>query len=119
MPYKPRGEMSPKELEEARAKDRIASKKKYDKIKTGYPRGRPRQGELRPPSAGAIAIAKYRKDHLEEQREYNRIKQAEWRANNRDRSNEISRNTAIRKKRIKEYIETLKGIGNVQFFPYK
>ena len=68
---------------------------------TGYPRGRPRKGEIRPPSPNAINIAKYRKRRHERDPEWKAVlaaQQAEWKANNSERSKEISRNTKIRAK---------------------
>jgi hypothetical protein len=66
--------------------------------KTGYPRGRPRKGELRPVSKNAARCQLWRQEHLDHWREKNREYQANWRAANLERSNEIARNTYHRKK---------------------
>ena len=66
---------------------------------TGYPRGRPRKGELRPISPQAEACAEWRAKNYDHWLEKNREYQANWRAKNLERSREISRGTRIRKKK--------------------
>lgn len=81
---------------------RLAGKKIYDeKYKTGFSRARPRIDEPpRPQSANAKLQADYRARHandeayLEKRREYSR----NWRLKNLERSKEISRESARRKK---------------------
>lgn len=72
--------------------------KLYGRKPTGWAKGRPRKGEIRPATDGGLWQAKYKEDHSEYvllyQREYQRI----WRENNRARHNEISRNALQRKK---------------------
>jgi hypothetical protein len=69
---------------------------------TGYPRGRPRKGELRPTSPAAVKLAEWRERNYDHWIEMNREYQREWRAKNPERSKEISRGTRIRKKKWEE-----------------
>lgn len=73
-------------------------KLQYQAIRSGYPRGRPRRGEIRPPSIGAIAQAKYRADNPEKARERTRIAVAKFTAENPERKKEQSKAYRIRKK---------------------
>jgi hypothetical protein len=66
---------------------------------TGYPRGRPRKGELRPTSPAAVKLAEWRERNYDHWIETNREYQREWRAKNPERSKEIDRNAQIRKKK--------------------
>jgi len=73
---------------------------------TGYPRGRPRLGELRPPSLNAIRHANWLDNRLKKDPEYKSVlakRQADWKIRNLDRSREISRLTARRRKNWKEF----------------
>lgn len=60
---------------------------------TGFPRGRPRKGEIRPYSPNAANQQCYREGHREHWLEKNREYQANWRANNLERAREIGRNS--------------------------
>jgi hypothetical protein len=66
--------------------------------KTGFPRGRPRKGELRPASPNAENQARWRAKNAEYYRVINRNYQSEWVAANPERAREIKRNTYLRKK---------------------
>lgn len=69
--------------------------------KTGYPRGRPRKGEIRPPSPNAIACANYRARRLAVEPEWREVLneyQSKWRASNLDRSRAQKRAANLRKK---------------------
>ena len=63
----------------------------YDKRRSGFPVGRPRRGEVRPPSIGAIAQAKYRAENPELSAERNRIAQAKWQAANPEKRREATK----------------------------
>lgn len=73
--------------------------------KTGYPRGRPRAGEIRPISLHAERMRKYRERRLIGDPGWYEVLAAQtrkWRANNPERANEIARDTYTRRKRLKE-----------------
>jgi len=68
---------------------------------TGYPKGRPRNGEFRPDNAKAAYQREYMKNRREtdtEFREHLRQKQAKWRAANLERAQQLSRETYARQK---------------------
>lgn len=68
---------------------------------TGYSRGRPRNGESRPVSPKGEYAKAYRKKRLEQDPNYAlelAEMQANWKAQNPERSREINKNTATRKK---------------------
>ncbi len=68
---------------------------------TGYSRGRPRTGEIRPPSKNAISFTNFVKNKVARDPSYKAVlakRQSDWRARNLERSNEISR-AAYRRKR--------------------
>lgn len=69
---------------------------------TGYPKGRPRLGEVRPTTPGGIESKQWREAnpelYLERNREYTR----RWRANNYERVIEIEKNTVLRKQARKK-----------------
>lgn len=85
---------------------------------TGYKPGRPRKGEIRPPSPNAIAVAEYRKRRHERDPEWSTKLaeyQANWVANNQDRSREIARDSNRRRKSWEKFenqpdemVETMK-----------
>lgn len=70
----------------------------YEKRRSGFPLGRPRKGEIRPPSIGAIEQAKYRADNPVLAAERNRIAQAKWYSENREKKREASKACRARKK---------------------
>lgn len=78
-------------------KEREYGRRYRAKKNTGTPKGRRRDGE--PPSDNyyAVSARRYRKDN-EKWKEYNRRKQAEWRAKNPERAREIARESALRRK---------------------
>lgn len=65
---------------------------------TGFPVGRPRNGEIRPETPQSIAAAKYREDNRYWLLALNRVRVAEWRAANPERALQHSRNKAARDK---------------------
>lgn len=69
-------------------KKKVQSINAYEKRRSGFPRGRPRKGEIRPPSIGAISQAKYRADNPELAAERNRIAQAKWQSENPEKRRE-------------------------------
>lgn len=93
-----------KDPNKVRLEARISAKKRYEKIKTGFPPGRPRKGELRPVSVGALKCQAWRMKNLEYYREKNRMYQRIWRSNNLERSREIKRNSDKRKRAWKNGI---------------
>lgn len=70
-------------------------------MKTGFPTGRPRKGELRPLSKRAEYAKAYRQRRIAEDPSY-LIKlaqqQADWRAANLERSREIAQGVRLRRK---------------------
>lgn len=80
---------------EYRAKHDASVKAWKDKQKTGFGRGRPRIGEVRPVSKLATYANNYRENN-DDWKEYNRIKQAEWATNNPERVKEIKRDSLAR-----------------------
>jgi hypothetical protein len=79
-------------------------------IPTGYPRGRPRIGEERPLSKGALWQRKYRAENRERYNEINRAYQARWRAANPERAYQIGKESKQRAKLRK--LEQLKEVAN-------
>ena len=81
---------------------RLAMKAYRDKhMKTGFPRGRPRKGEVRPPSPNAIRTAEYRKARLANDPEFRKTLNAynkKWREENPERWKEIGREKNQRRK---------------------
>lgn len=72
---------------------------------TGYPRGRPRKGEIRPPSPNAIYCANYRKARLAQEPDWKKHLaklQADWRVANLERSRAQKRACYARKKAWEE-----------------
>jgi hypothetical protein len=69
---------------------------------TGYSKGRPRKGEVRPPTPGGLYQAKLRAKRRAENEEYWKAyyagQQAIWVANNPERQQAISRGSYIRAK---------------------
>jgi hypothetical protein len=71
---------------------------------TGYSRGRPRKGEIRPGTGGGAKQTKYRAAHKDDP-EWKHIRamyQQFWYYANRDRAQEIARNCYYRKKSWEE-----------------
>jgi hypothetical protein len=56
---------------------------------TGFPRGRPRKGEIRPVTPGGLASAKWREENYELYLKRNREYSVKWRAKNPERAREI------------------------------
>lgn len=82
-----------------REQSRIAARQYYNNcLRTGYPRGRPRFGEVRPPSKNAMILAAWRERAGEAYRKYNREYQRMWAANNPERTREIKKGALLRKK---------------------
>lgn len=80
-------------------------KRKSNYKPTGFPRGRPRQGEIRPPSPAAQRHARYIQKRLatdpffrEQLNEYQR----QWVKNNPMRAKEIAKATNLRKRKWKK-----------------
>jgi len=68
---------------------------------TGYARGRPRKGEVRPISVNAVKIAEYRKKRLAADpkfREAHNQNSLAWQAKNPERTREIARESYHRNK---------------------
>lgn len=68
---------------------------------TGYRPGRPRKGEIRPVSPGAVVQHEYRAQRILNDPDYLAlcaVKAAIWRENNLDRAKEINRGTHHRAK---------------------
>lgn len=70
----------------------------YEKRRSGFPMGRPRKGEVRPPSIGAISQAKYRADNPALSAERNLDAQTKWREANLERARAQKRAAYRRKK---------------------
>jgi hypothetical protein len=69
--------------------------------KTGFRRGRPRFGEIRPPSTNAIKHSNWLSKRLKKDPKYKEVlaeRQRDWRTKNLTRSNEISRQGVARRK---------------------
>jgi hypothetical protein len=81
-------------------------------VPTGYGRGRPRKGEVRPPTAGGIAQAQLKKKRLTEDFEYWRAyyneQQADWAARNPERAKQISTASSRRALGWKKLINAVK-----------
>lgn len=92
-----------KHKEEAKA---YSKEYRARKMNNGKPPGRRLAGEPLSDSPHAVSARKYREGN-EKWKEYNRKKQAEWRAKNRERSREIARESYQRKK-LRELATTLK-----------
>ena len=78
-------------------KKKINAIDSYEARRSGFPLGRPRRGEVRPPSIGAIAQAKYRAENPELSAERNRIAQAKWQAANPEKRREKGKAYRARK----------------------
>lgn len=86
------------ELENELARKKELGRIRFDKIRSGYPLGRPRKGEVRPPSIGGIAQAKYRADNPDLSAERNRIAQSKWYAENSEKRLVQAKAYRLRKK---------------------
>ncbi|WP_407305335.1 hypothetical protein [Acinetobacter sp.] len=68
---------------------------------TGFPKGRPRTGEIRPLSVNAIKMAEYRKNRQACDPTYkdaHNTRTSAWQAKNPERAREIARNSYKRRK---------------------
>ncbi len=74
-------------------------------VPTGYPRGRPRKGEIRPLSKPAKWQRKWRAENPELARKKSRVESAKWRAENPERYAMHQRNYLLRKKGWEEATE--------------
>jgi hypothetical protein len=79
-------------------KKKVQSINAYEKRRSGFPPGRPRKGEVRPPSIGAISQAKYRADNPVLSAERNLEAQTKWRESNLERARAQKRAAYKRKK---------------------
>lgn len=77
---------------------KIQSINAYEKRRSGFPRGRPRKGEVRPPSIGAIEQAKYRADNPELSAVRNLEAQTKWREANLKKARAQKRSAYKREK---------------------
>lgn len=69
--------------------------------KTGYAKGRPRKGEIRPPNLNAVFQKKYQHARKNADPEYKiqlAVYQKFWSLMNKERSREIKKNSALRNK---------------------
>ena len=71
---------------------------------TGYSKGRPRKGEIRPVTLGGVKQTKYRTAHKDdpEWKHIQAMYHQFWYYANRDRAQEIARNNYYRKKSWEE-----------------
>lgn len=76
----------------------VKLKRKSGHKPTGFSRGRPRKGELRPPTPGGLWSAKWREENPELYLERNKQYVAKFRKENLERVLEIERNARIRAK---------------------
>ena len=75
-------------------------------VPTGYPRGRPRFGEARPPSPNSIKWQTWRRKKVAKDPKYKEVlakRQSDWRFSNLNRSNEIGRQSYARKRLWREH----------------
>ena len=79
-------------------KKKIQSINAYEKRRSGFPRGRPRKGEVRPPNISAISQAKYRADNPTLSAERNLEAQTKWREANLEKARAQKRAAYRRKK---------------------
>lgn len=72
-------------------------------MKTGYPTGRPRKGEIRPPNKNAVYQKIYQHKRKNNDKNYKNqlaVYQYFWRLMNLERSREIKRDSALRLKNM-------------------
>jgi hypothetical protein len=77
--------------------------------KTGFPRGRPRFGEIRPLSVNAVKCSTWLERKLKKDPKYAKVlakRQRDWRNKNLERAREISRQTWARRKQWSEFYQS-------------